>query len=156
MDEDPTKRPPGTEGGDWDGDFMLDRDYRFVSVSKTIRPGDGVVGRVIWDAYGGESVFGAAYESVFVTGEPVRFRAYFDGIVIETRAEMYGRFLRVRYRVLVTVDLSTLDRLLETMRLATIALEEPFGTPAPQPGLRPRKRRKGSAEASPLRVIPGS
>ncbi|MFM7719504.1 MAG: hypothetical protein ACKO8G_08500 [Actinomycetota bacterium] len=150
MSDDRTPLDPEEQ---WDGDFLLDREFRFVSISKTIRPSDAPVGRLIWDAYGGESVFGAPYESVFLTGEPVRFRAYFDGIVIETWAELHGRFLRVRYRVLVTVDISTLDRLLETMRLATIALGEPFGTPAPQPGLNPR-RSKATSGGAPLRVIP--
>lgn len=138
---------------DWDGDFTLDEEFRFVGVQKTIRPGvQNPIGRVIWDVYGGESVFRAQYESVLVTGRPARFRAYFSGIVVETLAELEGRFLRIRYRVIVTVDVSTLDRLLETMEKVTLALEAPFGTPS-QPLLRPAAGRAAGAK---LRVVEGS
>lgn len=118
----------------WDGDFLLDRDYRFVTVDKTIVPSSfSMVGRSIWDAYGGEAAFKTQYDTVFATGEPVYFRTYFDGYAVETTAEMYGRFLRARYRILATVDVTTLERLLETMRLVERALSSPFGSPIEQP-----------------------
>lgn len=119
----------------WDGDFVLDRDFRFVSVTKTIMPGSGpLVGRSIWDAFGGEQVFRAPYEAVFGTGEPARFRSYFDGYVVETLAELAGRYLRIRFRILVVVDVTTLDRLLSSMELVNRALAEPFGTPLSDTG----------------------
>lgn len=137
----------------WDGDFTLDSDFRFVSVDQTIRPGvESPVGRNIWDVYGGESVFRAQYESVFETGRPVRFRAYFSGIVVETFAEMHGRFLRIRYRVVATVDVSTLERLLDTMQRATEALEAPYGTPAEAPKRKSSRPRKSGS----LRLVEGS
>lgn len=138
------------ERDDWDGDFTLDEAFRFVSVDRTIRPGvQNPVGRNIWDAYGGESVFRAEYEAVFATGRPARFRAYFSGIVVETLAELQGRFLRIRYRVVATVDISTLDRLLETMEQVTRALEAPYGTPV-------EPKRDGRRSGAPLRVVEGS
>lgn len=144
--------PKGTAQHDWDGDFTLDDGFRFVSVDRTIRPGvQSPIGRNIWDVYGGESVFRAEYESVFATGHPARFRAYFSGIVVETLAELEGRFLRVRYRVIATVDITNLDRLLETMENVTRALEAPYGTPTEDP-----ERRRGRRSDTPLRVVEGS
>lgn len=137
---------------DWDGDFLLDEDFRFVRVDRTIRPGvQNPIGRVIWDVYGGESVFRTQYESVLLTGAPARFRAYFSGIVVETLAVLEGRFLRIRYRVIATADVSTLERLLETMEEVTRALEAPYGTPAEET----RTAAKGSPGAR-LRVVEGS
>lgn len=141
---------------DWDGDFLLDREFRFVSVAKTINPGRiPDIGRVIWDVFGGESVFGTPYAAVFETGEPVGFRAYFDGMVAETYAELNGRFLRVRYRVIATIDISTLSRLLESMRVATTALEQPFGEPLPKVRRRSIRARQRVAE-NPFFVVDGS
>lgn len=135
---------------DWDGDFTLDPSFRFVAVDKTIRPGvQNPIGRNIWDAYGGESVFRAEYEDTLATGRPARFRAYFSGIVVETLAERQGRFLRVRYRVVATVDVSTLDRLLETMEQVTRALEAPYGSPI-------EPERESRRSGAPLRVVEGS
>lgn len=135
---------------DWDGDFTLDEEFRFVSVDKTIRPGvQNPIGRNIWDVYGGESVFRAQYESVFATGRPARFRAYFSGIVVETLAELQGRYLRIRYRVIATVDVSSLDRLLETMEAVTRALEAPYGSPT-------EDAKPASRSSAPLRVVEGS
>jgi hypothetical protein len=141
----------GTVREDWDGDFTLDGEFRFVSVDKTIRPGvQNPIGRNIWDAYGGESVFRAQYESVLATGRPAKFRAYHGGLVVETLAEMEGRYLRIRYRVIATVDVSSLDRLLETMEGVTRALEAPYGTPTEDP------KRSGRRSSAPLRVVEGS
>lgn len=138
---------------EWDGDFTLDSDFRFVSIDRSIRPGvESPVGRNIWDVYGGESVFRTQYESVLQTGRPVRFRAYFSGIVVETLGEMHGRFLRVRYRVIASVDVSTLERLLDTMQRATEALEAPYGTPLETPKAQ-RSDQRGSAS---LRLVEGS
>ena len=142
---------------EWDGDFVLDDQFRFVSVAKTINPGAPIpLGRSIWDAYGGEDAFRAPYETVLATGEPVGFRSYFDSVVVETYAEMSGRYLRVRYRVLATVDVSTLESLLMTMRVATEELAKPFGSgsqPAAPVGAA-RGDRKGN-DAPPLRVVEG-
>lgn len=140
----------------WDGDFLLDNEYRFVSVARTINPGRiPDIGRVIWDVFGGENVFGTPYASVFETGEPVGFRAYFDGMVAETYAELSGRFLRVRYRVIATIDISTLDRLLESMRVATTALEQPFGAEPPKVRKRSIRARQRVRE-NPFFVVDGS
>jgi hypothetical protein len=138
---------------EWDGDFVLDDQFRFVSVAKTINPGAQVpLGRSIWDAYGGEDAFRAPYETVLATGEPVGFRSYFDSVVVETYAEMSGRYLRVRYRVLATVDVSTLESLLATMKVATEELAKPFGS-----GLAPTPKRnqRRAANTAPLRVVEG-
>lgn len=122
------------ESMEWDGDFLLDRDYRFITVDKTIVPSaSSMIGRSIWDAYGGEQAFKTQYDSVFATGDPVFFRTYFDGYAVETVAEMYGRFMRVRFRILATVDVTTLERLLETMQLVHDALNSPFGTAIVRP-----------------------
>ena len=142
----------GIDRDDWDGDFTLDEEFRFIGVQKTIRPGvQNPIGRVIWDVYGGESVFREEYESVFVTGRPARFRAYFSGIVVETLAELEGRFLRIRYRVVATADVSTLDRLLETMEQVTRALEAPYGSP-----IQPARPASGETAGAKLRVVEGS
>jgi hypothetical protein len=137
---------------DWDGDFTLDADFRILNIARTIRPGvQNPVGRVIWDVYGGESVFREEYEAVFATGRPARFRAYFAGIVVETLAELEGRFLRIRYRVVATADVSTLDRLLETMENVTRALEAPYGSP-----IEPERPAPNRTSAPNLRVVEGS
>jgi hypothetical protein len=55
-------------------------------------------------------------------------RIYFDGVVQDLHAEPHGRFLRIRYRVIRQVDVSTLDSLLASMRAAVADLERPFGS----------------------------
>lgn len=144
--------PEAIDRDDWDGDFTLDGEFRFIGIQKTIRPGvQNPIGRVIWDVYGGESVFREEYETVFATGRPARFRAYFSGIVVETLAELEGRFLRIRYRVVATADVSTLDRLLETMEQVTRALEAPYGSP-----IEPARTAAARTEGAKLRVVEGS
>ena len=141
---------------EWDGDFVLDDQFRFVSVAKTINPGaPAPLGRSIWDAFGGEDVFRASYETVLATGEPVGFRSYFDSVVIETYAAMSGRYLRIRYRVLATVDVSTLESLLATMQVATAELAKPFGTGLALAPSGPKRNQRRAANTAPLRVVEG-
>lgn len=126
----------------WDGDFVVDRGYRFVSAAKvpvavTTLP---VVGRSVWDLLGSgaESRHQAFFERVFTSGVPSGTRLYYDGGVFDVHAEPVGRYLRVRFRLVRDIRVKTLDVLLEDMRLATADLARPFGSPPltdlPEPG----------------------
>lgn len=55
-------------------------------------------------------------------------RIYFDGVVQDLHAAPHGRFLRVRYRVLREIDVTTLDTLLASIRAAALDLDRPFGS----------------------------
>lgn len=55
-------------------------------------------------------------------------RIYFDGIVQDLHAAPHGRFVRIRYRVIREIDVTTLDTLLSSMRAASADLDRPFGS----------------------------
>jgi hypothetical protein len=55
-------------------------------------------------------------------------RIYFDGIVQDLHAAPHGRFLRIRYKVIREIDVTTLDSLLSSIRAAAADLERPFGS----------------------------
>jgi hypothetical protein len=134
-----TERPTSSE---WDADFLLDRDFRFVSTAKmrSVLTRAPAFGRSAWDVFGGEGHLRPSLERAFEAGEPTGFRVYYDSTLLEVLAEPSGRFLRVRYRVLRTVRIRTLDTLLEDMRFVAAELARPFGSPplaeAPDAGTR--------------------
>lgn len=111
---------------------MLDREYRFLQVMQlppiTEDPG-GLVGASVWDVFGGEDLLRPIADRVVEAGRPMGMRIYFDGIVNDLHAEPRGRFLRIRYRVVREVDVTTLESLLESMRLVKLDLARPFGSP---------------------------
>lgn len=117
----------------WDGDFVLDREYRLLSVAhlpEITSQEESLTGTSIWDVFGGESHMRPAAELVFETGETGRMRGFWDGVVSDIAAEPHGRFLRVRYRIVRRVDTTTLDKLLDSVRGVAADLARPFGSPA--------------------------
>ena len=114
----------------WDADFVLDRNYRFVTTAK-VRPITGfpTIGRSAWDILGGEELLRPTMERVWVSGEPWGWRTYYDGVLLELHAERVGRYLRVRYRVLREVRVTTLNTLLEDMQFVAAELNRPYGSP---------------------------
>ena len=115
---------------DWEADFVLDRNYRFVTTAK-VRPITGfpTIGRSVWDILGGESLLRPPMERVWETGKDWGWRTYYDGVLLELHAELTGRYLRLRYRVLRQVRVSTLNTLLEDMQFVAAELNRPFGAP---------------------------
>ena len=89
---------------------------------------DGLVGTSVWDLFGGEELLRPAADHVFETQQGAGMRIYFDGIVQDLHAVPHGRFLRVRYRVIREIDVTTLDSLLSSMRAAAADLARPFGS----------------------------
>jgi hypothetical protein len=88
-----------------------------------------LVGGSVYDLFGGEDLLRPAAEYVIERDEPMGMRIYFDGIVNDLHAEPRGRFLRIRYKVIREVDVTSLESLLESMRLVKLDLERPFGSP---------------------------
>lgn len=89
----------------------------------------GLVGSSVWDLFGGEALLRPAAEQVLERGEPMGMRIFFDGIVNDLHAEPHGRFLRIRYKVVREIDVTTLDSLLDSMRRVRADLDRPFGSP---------------------------
>lgn len=111
---------------------MLDRDDRFLQVMKlppiTTDP-SALVGGSVWDLFGGEEFLKPVADFVREHGEPMGMRVFFDGIVNDLHAEPRGRFLRIRYKVVREVDVSSLESLLGSMRNVKLDLARPFGSP---------------------------
>lgn len=112
---------------------MLDRDFRILSIAylpEITSTEESLTGTSIWDVFGGEAHMRPAAELVFHTGEAGRIRGFWDGVVSDIVAEPFGRFLRVRYRIVRRVDNTTLEKLLASVRGVAADLARPFGSPA--------------------------
>lgn len=89
----------------------------------------GLVGSRVWDLFGGETLLRPIAERALRSGEPIGLRIYFDGVLNDLHAEPSGRFLRIRYRIVRQIDVTTLESLLESLRLVRADLDRPFGSP---------------------------
>ncbi|MFM8999599.1 MAG: hypothetical protein ACKOKE_06010 [Actinomycetota bacterium] len=89
---------------------------------------DGLVGTSVWDLFGGEEVLRPAAEAVLASRRPAGMRIFFDGVVQDLHAEPHGRFLRIRYRIVRTIDVQTLESLLASTTAMAADLARPFGS----------------------------
>jgi hypothetical protein len=128
---------PAAEGTRW---IILDDAYRIVEVGVAGLPelADSV-GRNVWDLFpNAQPLFLPYLEQAWKTRDAVRFVQFYKGAAVRVEAVSDEDRLRISWRVLGVVDVSTIDALQNSLLGITAILDrERAVIPS---GLRPRLR----------------